>query len=469
MSNYLAPILRTQFNLFYRFGYSFIPPAHLVEFDGTITDNVIRKIGEVFKSITPFEYDEEYLILHFRANENIGDVNPLFRIKDIVSIYPLSLQAKSSIESKIDQRIKLEQPVFDSALPIIERNIQEGEIMNGIEALWFICNLDGDKDEIIKSIGINNILQGIEYRKSGIKASNIPEANYWSLLIAYDRIDYFPNSTLGYFYDSGQIFAYSKGHSSFEGSGLHQFLQSINSSNPQIKLRSIADSLETDPTVKSYINQSKEGTINRYLVAPIYFMLKEELRNSENIEQTNLIRHTDKFLIYGNDFKAAVVVLAAFFGYKRFYDAYYDKLDLSFYKSSGNGPLKAKEIPVSASKALDQLRENIRRKNADETKPSDVLVSNDADNSVKLIGDQEPDVKSGLQENQMNRFQQIILSIVKNNNEIKFADLRDQFNKTTKKKFKNDDLLSLMQEMSHFVDILYKGKRPDKAKLRAPL
>jgi hypothetical protein len=50
-------------------------------------------------------------------------------------------------------------------------------------------------------------------------------------LIAYDRYDAFPNSTLGYFYDAGQVFAYSKGLSTFEGSGIHQFLEKLNSKN----------------------------------------------------------------------------------------------------------------------------------------------------------------------------------------------------------------------------------------------
>ena len=64
MKQFLGIVLRNQFNLFYRFGYTFIPKSQLVEFDGNINNETRESIIKQFKTVTPFEYDEEYLILH---------------------------------------------------------------------------------------------------------------------------------------------------------------------------------------------------------------------------------------------------------------------------------------------------------------------------------------------------------------------------------------------------------------------
>ena len=67
MINYLAPIFRTQFNLFYRYGYTQIPASQAIAFDGKITNETKKEIVELFNSVSPFEYDEEFLILHLET------------------------------------------------------------------------------------------------------------------------------------------------------------------------------------------------------------------------------------------------------------------------------------------------------------------------------------------------------------------------------------------------------------------
>ena len=113
MNQFLSILLRSQFNLFYRFGYTFIPNSELIEFDGNISEEVKVKLVKKFATTTPFEYDEEYLILHLdKKSLNECDFTQ-FDIQDVVAVYPLSRQAKVSIESKIDQRIKLGNPIFE--------------------------------------------------------------------------------------------------------------------------------------------------------------------------------------------------------------------------------------------------------------------------------------------------------------------------------------------------------------------
>jgi hypothetical protein len=62
-------------------------------------------------------------------------------------------------------------------------------------------------------------------------------------------------------------------------------------------------------------------------------MLKDEIRKAEDIKTTNLFKHLKTLKEFGASFNYAIILLGAFFGFKKFYDAYYDNLNLRFYKS----------------------------------------------------------------------------------------------------------------------------------------
>jgi len=332
MKQFLSIVLRNQFNLFYRFGYTSIPKSQLVEFDGNINNETQQNIIEQFKKVTPFEYDEEYLILHLEKETTNESDFIQFEIQDIVSVYPLSQHAKISIEAKIDQRIRLENPIFETILPAIETEIEKKEIEKGISALWEICKIESPLEKYIANIGLENIFKGLEHRKHATKANSIQNGNYWEYLIAYERYDYFPNSTLGYFYDAGQVFAYSKGFKTFEGSQLHAFLQKLNSEEPKAKLRDIINFLEKEEQLKGYVTQTTTSDIKKYIVTPLYLMLRDEIRKSDDIAQTKLFKNLVYLKTFNDSFNYAVILLGAFFGFRKFYDIYYEVLNLRFYK-----------------------------------------------------------------------------------------------------------------------------------------
>ncbi len=329
---FLGIVLRNQFNLFYRFGYTVIPKIGLVAFDGNINDETKENIIKQFSNVTPFEYDEEYLILHFEKEINDNDNFIEFEIQELIAVYPLSRQAKTSIESKIDPRIKLENPIFENELPAIETEIESKEVKKAISALWKICKIEIPLDKYLSDIGIENIFNGLEFRKRGTKADKIQNGNYWEYLIAYDRFEYYPNSTLGYFYDAGQVFAYSKGLLSFEGSGIHKFLEKYNSENPKAKMLDTIKILETEEQLKSYITQTTIGEVKQYIITPLYLTLREEIRKSDDVTQTNLLKNLDHLKKFEDSFYYAVILLGAFFGFRKFYDPYYEVLNLRFYK-----------------------------------------------------------------------------------------------------------------------------------------
>jgi hypothetical protein len=335
MKKFLSAILRNQFNLFYRFGYTFIPSSCLIEFDDIASQSTKNRIIDLFLHITPFQYDEEYIIIELEGNEVVFRETSKFLVRDIVAIYPLSKQAKFSIENKIDPRIYLQPPIFEDCLDVIQNRINNAEISNAISALWTLLEFDENVDQFIQTIGFENILKGLEYRKLGTKAGKIAAGNYWTYLIAYDRYDYFPNSNLGYFFDAGQVFAFSKGLDTFVGSGIHNFLQHLNEVSPNSKFEEVVKRMEAEENIKNgYLAQTSISGCKQYVIAPLFFKLKDDLRGNEEFENTLLFKKIKELKSrWGEHLKYAVVILGAFFGFEKFYDAYYDKLNLKFFKS----------------------------------------------------------------------------------------------------------------------------------------
>lgn len=365
MNNYLVPLNRYQFAQFYRYGYTYITNSTLLEFDGQFSETTKQNLANHFSFISPFEYDEEYLILHLSKVVEAALDNIYFEVQEIAAIYPLSKQAKLSIQEKIDQRIKLSEPIFESVLPIIESTIQKKEIEKAIDALWQICDIEGSKDDLLNVIGIDNIFKGLDYRKKGIKASKIENEDYWSILIAYDRFEYFPNENIGYFYDAGQVFAHFNNKPTFEGSGLHSFLNGL---KPKTIAKELLYQLENNSESQKYISKTYVDGLKRYLVAPLFLMLRDNLRNNDNIYNSALIKNLSFFKGFGKEFDAAIILLGAFFGYKKFYDLYYDKLNLRFYNSYN--PKQEKDFK---KETIPPVVENIENTKVEiETNPSNI-------------------------------------------------------------------------------------------------
>jgi hypothetical protein len=468
MTNFLAPILRIQFNLFYRYGYTYIPSAQIIKLDGTITEELKVKIVELFKEVCPFEYDDEYVIIHFEKNEDNSQPNQHIEIQDLISVFPLSKQAKLSIESKMDSRIKLEDPIFENYLSAIENNILSSEISRAIDSLWYLFKIKDDKKEIIKVIGIENILKGLEYRRNAIKAFKINDANFWSLLIAYDRYDYFPNTPIGYFFDAGQVFGFSKNRPTFEGSKLYTFLQKSYSENPHIKTSSFIELLESEKSVEEYISQSKSDGLRQYVVAPIFLMLKEELRKYDDFKKIDLNKYIEKLQKYGVDASAALILIGAFFGYKKFYDLYYDELNLRFFNKqpskSSPGTIKEEYLKNEAEKETTlESAENQEQNSDSQPTYENGLKEPPMDPEIEVEKHEEKDPSKV----KLNVYQRIIYEELKEKSECKLSDLSKIISTKIKgKKFNNENIKKIISEMPESKIEIYKEKNTPIARLK---
>ncbi|MCE7923606.1 MAG: hypothetical protein DYG98_11150 [Haliscomenobacteraceae bacterium CHB4] len=469
MKQYLNILLRDKFRLFYRFGYTFVHESELVEFDGNITDEVREKIVKQFGAVTPFDYDEEYLILHFEKSIN-GRGNLIqIDIQDIVKIYPLSQQAKFSIESKIDQRINLEKPIFETVLPKIESEIERKEIEKSISALWAICKIEVPLEVYVFEIGLENIFNGLDYRKNGIKANKIQSGNYWEYLIAYDRFDYFPNSTLGYFYDAGQVFAFSKGLPTFEGSGIYNFLEQLNLTNSAVKLPDIIRFLETEKKIRSYISQTTTSNIKQYVVAPLFLMLRDEIRKSDNIIQTKMLKNIDYLKKFEDSFCYTVILLGAFFGFRKFYDAYYDSLNLRFFKTYRDKIAPTEKYQEQVPATLQEVEETTVSTENIENKIKHLEVQT-ARYKIEASKTNSESKKKGGRERHSDisdQYRSIIEELFTKHSEITLKDIANQIYEKTGQNVKNSIIKNVIMQMEG-IEMVPK-KRPETARRKKML
>lgn len=329
---YITAILRDQLNLLFRFGYTDIPDVLIYRSD----KEVEKSIMTLFSKLTPYYDESHYILIEFESNNNYSNDDVLrIDIQDIIKIYPLSRLASAAIkQSRLDERIRIEEPIFEHLLYDIEFLFRKNNLLRSIRALWSICEINNTPEELLSIIGIDNIMTGIGFRKKGIKANMIKDHNYWSYLIAYDSYNLnFPSSTLGYFYDAGEVFAFSNNQETFVGSKYYKFLEKINLENPNCSLQEIVKEIEFSNEISAYKEKATYHSIKAYLVAPIFLMLKDDLRKELELSKTKLGQKNYLLKVGGEDFKAALILLASFFGFDKFYDSYYDKLNLRFFKT----------------------------------------------------------------------------------------------------------------------------------------
>ena len=385
MKRYITAILRSQFDLFFRFGFIDINTRLCFDFGNRQDSSIL----EIFSVITPYYDESHYLLIEFEvADFDITQGIYPIQIEQLIKIYPISRKVFVSInQSRLDNRVRIEQPLCEHLLFDIEMIFRKRMLLRSIQALWTICGLKGDFDQTLATIGSESILQGISYRKRGISAQAAKQENYWSILIAYDSYNLnFPSSTLGSFYDAGEVFAFSKGDETFVGSRYYNFLEKLRRMDPEISLKDIVSAIEHSEEIAGYRNLSSIKNLKAYLIAPVFLMLKNDLRKETDVRKSKLAKMDYLEKTIGESIKPAIVLLSAFFGYDRFYDDYYDNLNLRFFNTSKEhiGLMPDK---INATKNRDEP-DNVPI--SDRENKADNLVTSESNNIVVAVS--EPDI-----------------------------------------------------------------------------
>jgi len=372
--NCIYPILFDELNLLLRFGYISIDNNLCVSVDG----NEESKLVEVFEIITPYYDESQYLLLEFEAQENQENNRNIINIEDILKIYPLSRLAHETIKQlNLDARLVFQQPVYENLLFRIEALNKKKSFPIALKALRKCLGLPDYNINDIDETFLENIFKGIDFRRKGIRANLFKNENYWSYLIAYDSYNLnFPKSTLGYFYDAGEMFSYSKGQETFIGSKYFKFLENIRNESPAIKFNDIILLHENSEEIEVYKSQTIFYDKIGYIISPMFLMFKDDLRNCTDISKSKLFNSKHIKDAFGDSFDIVLVLLAAFFGYDKFSDAFYDKGICNIFKKQVINDKLEPVVKISPAKISP-----VPSKKKIKSKTQDIPSTSDVENS----------------------------------------------------------------------------------------
>lgn len=358
MKKFFTIVNRQDFNSLYRFGQIQIIANRLIE----ISENVDleTKLFESFKTLPFFEYDEDYILLEVSSNKDIyNTLYEIFKdgrkfpsgyfqpetqkfipylglpiaifIEEVEGVFLLTSQAQKSLQIKLDTRLMLKTLPFPDLSNKIQNFIIKQESQRGTFVFWQLCKIENEYSEIIDFALIEKAMQ---YRILGKKSHEIQE-DFYTHLLTYERYEFYPKSQIGFLYDVGDIFAYTQGVKSFKTSGFYKFLESNNQQLNNTNLIQIFEFLDNSNEIVGFKSKLTIEGLRLYVVASIFLKFKEEIRDKDSLKQTTVGKQILEFREnkqYINELNYAIFLLGGFFGYKKFYDDYYDLIGLKIFK-----------------------------------------------------------------------------------------------------------------------------------------
>ena len=154
------------------------------------------------------------------------------------------------------------------------------------------------------------------------------------------------------------------------------------------------------------------------------------------------IKHI-KYLIntFDENFYYAIVLLGAFFGFRKFYDVYYDAINLRFYKHNSDLQNKnlntEKEIIETTNNPTDSL----------ENKANNLMQRREKDNNPKEILIIEDSLSKDKTGETLVQYKKIIEEEFKIHSEIKLSDISNLIKKHTGKKINQDIIKNIISQM----------------------
>lgn len=323
-------------------------------------------LKEILCSGNPIEYPSQYIIVLYDCPDN-SNILPIYKVKELVATDSDGWRLFTS-QFREDLIIQPEgyKAVFQEYL---EDDFQKARIKKGIVSFRTLCGLDvtDNYDEEV-SIIYRGLSNRIRYRHHFQLPPEERDEPY-ALMISYDRHAPYSRGWVGYFCDVIETFCYHRkpdlGYSEtvIEGTGIYKLINALpqNAASKQIN-EAVKDEKFTQ-LCNEFFNR-----LGGYLVPYIFFILRDRFRNSESFsEQANLIqRIKDQF---PEAFDTASIFVGGFFGYEKFYDDYYSKMQLPILKNLQH-PCSPLSVPAKAESTLAQLEVETKENRAN---PSDDL------------------------------------------------------------------------------------------------
>lgn len=326
---YLSLIYRNDLNLMYVKGYMRVPIERTIEFSKVDGD----RINGLLKSVSPFQYTSEYLFIVFESLKPVRVKRGVKSVDytDVRAIIPLDKVAMEEFKISLNRNIRLEEPRWSSEVEDFSQEVFMGNMKRGAVCCLKMLN------QWNKSISIDRFLEkwmtdenlivrftNFQYKKEKLDDGN---STIWQYLLMYERHEPYPNTCLGYFYDSVHVFVnwhYKKVHLTMPDSNVLKVLNRLEQWEYE-ELEAIISELEEDNGAQNYVKSCTEqkSKLRLYIVMPIYFFLLDYfLKGNEWKGISERLLSLEKK--YKNEYKIAACLAGLRLGFEAIHELYYD-------------------------------------------------------------------------------------------------------------------------------------------------
>lgn len=317
--NYILLLKKSDFVDLFKFGHIGAFCA-FVQFDGDLEKVKSNEVlaDKLFKQASPFEYSMEYYLVHVCSDRKalkqicIGDVQHIFALD--------SDSVKVGLE--LDPPVKLEDPLWPLAyekfqIGLMQKSAEEG-VINTFEA--FGLDFDVKRKKFITKKDVATIM-ALSYQ--GRRPSGA--VSIWIYLLMYERHQYYPKDTRGYFLDALHVWAnYLK----------HQELDiPVSESKLGKKITEMPHNTKFDDLVK-FVSMDKnvakaDKLFNGFFkIAALFLLLKNEFQDGMEIDKLYFNHHIPELVPvlerYGiEDLKLSLYLLGLSLGHELTYKYVY--------------------------------------------------------------------------------------------------------------------------------------------------
>ena len=334
MKDYLILLPKSSFTDLFKYGYLYTDSIRWTLFDGDI-DNLSNNDevrDKVFERANVFDYTFTYLIVHFKSNNTSdGRIN----IENVQNLFPLDNDGKREIELSFDPRIRINKPIWSSAIHDLQIRFLYEDASRGVSNIWKILKIESSITEVKDIISKENLKEIV--REVFWDARPEGELPFWVYLMRYERHGFYPKTTKGYFYDLINVFINTIQHQELpaeviESTSIYKFLDRL---PVDLHLKELLDILSEEQTGRTFLDKVNEiaglktdGTI----VAILFLVLRNKFAKGFSLDEESdkFISHSVSF--YPQEAQYSLYLLGLYLGNSHTFECLYDRLPLPIFK-----------------------------------------------------------------------------------------------------------------------------------------
>lgn len=333
MKKYIALLRRADFTDLYKYGSLYLNKDLITELDCDIKELSSRDdiFDQLFSKLNPFESSFTYLLISYMKKDEETDYHDV-SVEEIQHVFPLDIEAKKEFENTFDEHIKIDFPIWNDAIPLIQKKLLYNSSIQGIHNVFNIFKLDGLKNckTIIDDDTIEDMLSDVY--------DNIPlsgDKSIWVYLMRYERHSYYPKDIVGYYMDIVHIVCNYMvkreiTDNEVENTEIYNILQEGNYHNK--KTCDINLLLNRDRRASAFLAKIKElvPQIDFLNTAVCYLKLRDQFSEKFSYDSKFIDGCKKSF---GECFTLASYMIGITLSHDKTYTCLYENLPLAFYKS----------------------------------------------------------------------------------------------------------------------------------------